>query len=302
MWRARIRSRMNAALISDQREWLRQVYARHLGYDSPYALVDFPDHPNVGDSAIWLGELTILRAITGRDPAYVSTWHDFNRQDFLRACPEGPLLIHGGGNLGDLWSHHQNFRESLLLDFRDRTIVQLPQSIFFRDSSAALDFAAFAKCHPDFTLYVRDHASLRYARSTLGLPAHLAPDSAMMLDLKRQAVASEPILALMRTDAERVEGAPDLPPGAKLVDWLEDDDGMPGGHDAASRERQAIARLNRGVALLSQAQHLLTDRLHGHILALLLDLPHDIRDNCYGKLSAYVASWQTGSTPAHRGV
>ena len=128
---------MNATLISTHRDCLRQIYAQHLRWGSPYALVDFPDHANVGDSAIWLGELVLLRAITGRDPSYVSAWHDFDRDAFLHSCPDGPVLIHGGGNLGDLWSHHQRFRESLLTAFPDRTIVQLPQSIFFRDGGAA---------------------------------------------------------------------------------------------------------------------------------------------------------------------
>jgi pyruvyl transferase EpsO len=36
---------------------------------------------------------------------------------------------------------------------------------------------------------------------------------------------------------------------------------------------------------------LVTDRLHGHILADLLDLPHVALDNDYGKLAAYVAAW-----------
>ena len=115
----------------------------------------------------------------------------------------------------------------------------------------------------------------------------------MMLDLERQGAASEPLLALMRTDAERAKSVPDLPAGAKMVDWLVDDDGLPAGRDAAAREGQALARLNRGVALLSQAQHLITDRLHGHILALLMGLSHEIRDNSYGKLSAYASSWKT---------
>ena len=284
---------MNATLISTHRDCLRQIYAQHLRWGSPYALVDFPDHANVGDSAIWLGELVLLRAITGRDPSYVSAWHDFDRDAFLHSCPDGPVLIHGGGNLGDLWSHHQRFRESLLTAFPDRTIVQLPQSIFFRDGGAADDFADMASRHPDFTLYVRDRVSLRFALSSLRLPARLAPDSAMMLDLERQGAASEPLLALMRTDAEQAKRVPDLPAGAKMVDWLVDDDGLPAGRDAAAREGQALARLNRGVALLSQAQHLITDRLHGHILALLMGLSHEIRDNSYGKLSAYASSWKT---------
>ena len=48
-------------MIAGQREALLDLYRRHVTPGEPYALVDFPDHPNVGDSAIWLGEIALLR-------------------------------------------------------------------------------------------------------------------------------------------------------------------------------------------------------------------------------------------------
>ena len=140
-----------------------------------YALVDFPDHANVGDSAIWLGELAMLRQVTGRGPVYVSTWHDFDADAFRRACPTGTLFLHGGGNLGDIWPHHQRFREHLLATVRDRPVVQLPQSIHFRDPARAGRFAALAAEHPDFTLYVRDARSHAFATARIACPVDLIP-------------------------------------------------------------------------------------------------------------------------------
>ena len=48
------------------------------------ALGDVPDHSNVGDSAIWLGEMTHLRQ-RGRLPAYYSAIADFD-DDACRAA------------------------------------------------------------------------------------------------------------------------------------------------------------------------------------------------------------------------
>ena len=94
----------------------------------PFALVDFPDHANVGDSAIWLGTTAFFRRQHAVEPRYVASIAAFSPAALRRAHPEGPILIHGGGNFGDLWPRHQAFRERLLETFPDRLIVQLPQS------------------------------------------------------------------------------------------------------------------------------------------------------------------------------
>jgi pyruvyl transferase EpsO len=44
------------------------VLAQHVARGQRFALVDFPNHSNVGDNAIWLGELAALRAIGVGEP------------------------------------------------------------------------------------------------------------------------------------------------------------------------------------------------------------------------------------------
>jgi len=283
------------SVIAAQRAALGDLYRRHAPPPgTPYALVDFPDHPNVGDSAIWLGEIAMLRDIGAGDPAYVCRWDDFDEAAFRAACPTGPILIHGGGNLGDVWTHHQRFREMLLTRFRDRRIVQLPQSIHFRDAANRDHFAAIVKGHPDFHLFVRDEASLAQARRHLGCPVELAPDSAFGLGTLPRAVAPDcDILMLLRSDSERAArddtGLRALP-GAVALDWLTED-----AVTATDPTARAQARVARGLDLLSRGERIVTDRLHGHILALLLGIPHVILDNDYGKVAAYHAAWTAAS-------
>lgn len=277
--------------LADRHALLAAAYRTHVTHGSRYALVDFPDHANVGDSAIWLGELALLRQITGRDPCYVSTWHDFDLAAFQDACPDGILFLHGGGNLGDIWPHHQRFREDILTRVRDRTVVQLPQSIHFRVQPQVARFAALVADHPDFVLYVRDTRSLDFAREHLACPTHLAPDSAYALGPQARAAPQCDVLMLMRTDDERQGYA--IPPtdSAVVVDWLDDDADLPVGVDAKAREAQAVARVDRGLRLLARGRSVVTDRLHGHILADLLGIPHVVLDNDYGKIAAYMDAW-----------
>ena len=43
---------------------------------------------------------------------------------------------------------------------------------------------------------------------------------------------------------------------------------------------------------------MVTDRLHAHILSLLLDIPHVVLDNSYGKVGGFVDAW----TADYRGL
>lgn len=285
--------------VAAQQAALDALYRCHAFPGMAYALLDFPDHANVGDSAIWLGEVAMLRAVTGRGPSHVATWHDFDPAALRRDCPEGVVFLHGGGNLGDIWPHHQHLRERVLAEMGDRTVVQLPQSIHFRDAGNARQFAELATAHADFTLYVRDARSVAFAAGLLGCGATLAPDSALALGMQPRGRADCPLLMLLRSDDERRgHGDAALPPGTRTADWLVDDPRM----DASAttpdaREAQARARVDRGLRLLSQGEAIVTDRLHAHILATLLAIPHVVLDNDYGKIGAYRAAWPATGSP-----
>jgi pyruvyl transferase EpsO len=44
----------------------------------------------------------------------------------------------------------------------------------------------------------------------------------------------------------------------------------------------------------------ITDRLHAHLLALLLDIPHAALDNSYGKLGRFLDAWTGEAAALHR--
>ena len=67
-----------------------------------------------------------------------------------------------------------------------------------------------------------------------------------------------------------------------------------------STESAARARVARGCALLSSGRVVITDRLHAHILSLLLGIPHAVLDNSYGKLGRFLDQWLPGTAGVHR--
>ena len=276
------------------------------------ALVDFPDYSNVGDSAIWLGQMAYLDQ-RGRTPSYYAAIADFE-DDACRAAigGNGPILIQGGGNMGTLWPKHEAFRRHLLRVHRGRPIVQLPQSLHYDDPGTTADMAQAIRDHGQFTLLVRDARSLAFARAHFACPIHLCPDAALMLGPQRRTPATVPVFALLRTDHERSAGdAPPLPVGIVADDWIEEDGAQkrllrlslkigrlfsrdPAGQRAVRQRRLAEWRLQRGLAMLSTGETVVTDRLHAHILSLLLDIPHILLDNSYGKVAGFADQWTAG--------
>jgi pyruvyl transferase EpsO len=280
------------------------------------ALVDFPDHPNVGDSAIYLGELEWLRARHGIAPGYVCGAGNFSADALRRAVPEGPVLIHGGGNFGDIWPYHQQFRETVLTTFRDRRIIQLPQTIHFSDVAALNRAAEKIATHGNVLLLVRDRHSFDLARNVFKCEVRLCPDMALALGPRPRPVkARHDSLLLLRTDKEKAnnDSSPPLPDGAVVCDWL----GEPSNFrmwlrrwSACSAMLQAPARafdrnyqrerfyrtlaahrVARGLRMLASGSRVITDRLHGHILCLLLGISHIALDNSYGKLGNFISTW-----------
>lgn len=304
-------------LITELQSEIDRVIGPYLEGVDDFALVDFPNHPNVGDSAIWLGEETYLQKKLGREPSYVCTYDTWAKEDFERAVPAGPILIHGGGNFGDLWPSHQEFRLRLLSEFPDRQIIQLPQTIHFSSKASLQRAADIINAHKKFLILVRDVQSLKVAREEFTAPVDLCPDMAFCLGPQSsRAAITRDLLLLLRTDHEKVERprSRPLPNFAVVEDWLTEQRGlgkwlflkalletsllafkgrMPSELDARIRWFHLLAsnRVARGMKQVGSSAYVITDRLHTHIFCVLLNVPHSVLDNNYGKISTFVDAW-----------
>lgn len=312
------------ALVQSLRARSLEVLAPLIDPKRPIALVDFPNHSNVGDSAIWSGELALLRAIGVEQPAYVCFGETYYRPRMARAIGrDGIILLHGGGNFGDLWPWHQKLRELVIQDFPDHEIIQLPQTMYFEDPVKLERTRAVLDAHPRLTLVVRAQDGLEFARREFRARSLLAPDSAFHINLPPLDVEPDvDILWLSRTDREtagrEVVRAPDI----LRLDWLDDDPSLALALDRSLRtmmyvlprpargtlsgvwsppfcESLAWGRVVRGLRLLRRGRVVITDRLHGHILCELLGIPHVILANKYHKIRRFWDTWTSGSTLAN---
>lgn len=284
-----------------------------------YALLDYPDHRNIGDHAIWLGELAYLRKHLRRPPSYVCSRRNLDPSAIRRLSATTPLFLNGGGNFGDIWPPHQHFREDVLAAFPDRVIIQLPQSIHFSSPEALTRAQRVISKHPGFALFVRDEGSLSFARSHFDCPVSLCPDMAFALGQQRRPrPPRRDVLMMLRRDKESVDdgaGMDGMPASfGPAEDWVTFDEQRRGNkaplrhrveakllrsapfiseahrRHRAYRDRSAWM-VRRGLEQLAKARCIVTDRLHVHILSLILDIPHVCLDNNYGKVSRFRQCW-----------
>lgn len=313
-----------AVLVEGLRRQIDGTLAGLLSPGTAVAHVGYPNHWNAGDPAIWLGEQAALARL-GCPVVYQCAWQDYDRALLERTIGDGPILIAGGGNLGDLWPNHQVFRERVIADFPTNPIIQLPQSLCFEHQENLVRFQRLCGNRPRLTLMLRDRASHELARGLFDTPALLTPDMAFSLGPQRPPDPADdgvvPVFWLSRTDKESASHQNlDPSPGCERRDWLEPGAGdQPYWQDArglmeqveraralledGSRSDAALAglaaaydalarvRVRRGLWMLARGRVVVTDRLHGHILSLCLDRPHVLLDNSNRKVSATYATW-----------
>ena len=309
-------------LIASLRERIDEALGPHLPTDRPVALVDYPNHPNTGDSAIWMGEVAYLRS-RGVRVAYTCDFASYSEQRLRERVGDGTILLHGGGSVGDVWQETQLFRERVIASFPGNKVVQLPQTIHFEARQNVERARSVFDAHPDLTLLVRDQTSLKIAQEEFRTASVACPDMAFALGrLERTGSPSCDVLWLSRTDVEARHSAEgQLPPGVQRADWLEQHGSeapwrvLRGATKVAARRianHPALARplsgplsrlqgpmagqrVRAGAELLGSGRAVITDRLHGHILSLLLGIPHVLLDNTYGKLRSFYEAWTSGS-------
>ncbi len=303
-------------LLTVLRAHAKTVLADHAGTSRRLAYVNYPNHGNAGDPALWLGGLQLLEEL-GHRIVYQCEPGTYDVAA-LRAADPDAIVINGGGNLGDRYPRQQKGREAVLSDCPDIPTLQLPQSIHFSDLNALARMQRLVADHHDLTLLVRDQVSLERAERWFDAPVVRCPDLAFALAPRSRAdTARCEVLWLARGDKEAAGYRPDVEGlDAEVTDWLgtiADEPAWSRAHrwartlnrrltpkvaagGAAARRwgpvltatyrPLAAARVLRGMRILARGHVVVTDRLHGHVLCLLQGIEHVVLDNADGKVRA----------------
>jgi len=292
----------------------------------PVVYLDYPVHNNVGDLLIHQGADAFLAdygySVVGR-----FSMHDFTRRgredeasvvlkpsirdlDVLvdRGCA---IVLHGGGNFGDIWPQFQMFRELIIARYPEAPVVVLPQTIHFDSAAQRQRSARLLSAHRQLYIFVRDRESLSFLREA-NAGGELMPDMAHQLWERPELAVSGPeagTLVVRRRDRESCNMS-----AAEQFDW----DELNG-----SASRLALRGLRKWQTIDNPLRHLVpnyalwriyrdslvaravarfkpyavidTDRLHGMILAALMNKTVRYSEGSYGKLQRYAGLWLVGS-------
>jgi exopolysaccharide biosynthesis predicted pyruvyltransferase EpsI len=289
-----------------------------------YIYLDLPYHENIGDTLIWKGTEEFLKKM----PFKCLYRSSYNTYKVPKIDKNVIVLLHGGGNFGDLYEAHNKFRLKIISQFPDNPIIILPQTVYYKRQEALhLHATEFGK-HRNLTICARDHITLEILQKNFSKnKILLLPDMAFCIPEsflnQHKKVEENRNLYFKRSDIEFQD--------LNFQDFLKEVNGIDvDEHDWPTYEKITLewknyyrllnikSRFSKsrsfeklitnvidwyflniyfpkllkiGTQFISPYKHVYTTRLHGAILSILLDKKVSFLDNSYGKNSNYYNSW-----------
>ena len=256
-------------------------------------LLGTPEHKNMGDQFIAQEQVNFIRAALPDAEIIEYTDYDLRRQKFAQLDeiePSQLVCLHGGGNIGNLWAGHEAFRERVITHCKSNPIIIFPQSIYYSDDKEgqkALNRAKGFYCGSNLTLFCRDKVSFDFAKENFDCRSILVPDIVMWRSQKPEhSIERYGVLTLLRRDVER-----------RLTDEEEAqiENVLASGFSSIEEfdmliKSKKITQVNRKektdmmLSIVSSAECVVTDRLHGMVLCAITETPCVVFSNGYHKV------------------
>lgn len=175
--------------------------------DNNYALYEVPFHNNIGDLLIWEGEYQFLKN-TKYKMVDCCSIYTYKEDSYL--LPNIIILLHGGGNFGDLWRMHQDFRLKIIQKYPNNKIIIFPQTVYYKNHDIMLKDAEIMKQHKNLTICTRDMVSYNLLKKYFSNNILLVPDMAFYIPseqlFSKIRHQTNKILYLKRNDKELKKG------------------------------------------------------------------------------------------------
>lgn len=268
--------------------------------------LDYPVHLNVGDLLIYKGTIDFLKNnnITVRDAISLQGCSLRKIRGLVKE--NTVILLHGGGNFGDIYPKFQEFRRDIVKLFANNKILILPQSVHYNNLKSLDEDKKVFSNNNNLVFFARDKNSLAVFKQ-FSNSSFLLPDMAHSLFPIDSYIESEceEVLHFQRRDVESVhypeEGTFDWPDLITKRDryilfltkvLLKASKILPI-HNQVERFwfYYSCKVIDRSVRFFGNYDVIKTSRLHGHILSMLMSKNCILIDNSYGKNSRYCKAW-----------
>jgi len=285
--------------------------------DNDFVLMDLPYHSNIGDILIWEGEIQFLNNFKNKYKLlYSCSQQTFRNREFNKNII---ILMHGGGNFGDIWCNHHEFKLNIIDIYKNNKIIIFPQTVFYSDKEKMYRDSELFSSHKNIFICARDKKSYKILNDNFNNKILLVPDMAFCIQsflLERyKSNIIDKSLFLKRTDKE-INKYIDysmfiLDKKIDTHDWrtMEKFDLICSYMNCFVRQGRksniifpkiadiyasALFKnymIKNGVGFISKYNRIYTTRLHGAILSCLLEKPCTLFNNSYGKNRDFFETW-----------
>lgn len=303
----------------DKIKWLQELIYNNLSplIKGDYALLDIPNHCNIGDNLIWQGEINFLSKLKDCREVYTANYINWDEREIQNV---DTILFHGGGNWGDLYRVCQDMRNYVTSKYHNKRIIIFPQTVYYNNTDLIKEDCAIYQEHPDVHICVRDFASFDILSQYIPKDKLLLlPDMAFYVNVHQLHTGTKS-LYMQRTDFELDTDKECPVSGCDVKDWptyssnryicafqlrwmnmkkhlslkLQKNiffakfvDSAYGLNRRDSREKY----INTGINFFSKYSKIYTTRLHGLILGTIMGKEMIIVDNKYNKCLNFYNTW-----------
>ncbi len=266
-------------------------------------LIDTPTHGNLGDHAIVLAEQKLLNQCGVKSYELTAMQVNEKEDKYASITPMNQyIVVPGGGFLGALWPGEEERFRRIVKAFNKQKIIVFPQTITFDTTTQSgrkylAESQKIYASHPDLTIFVREKRSYAFMQEYFPtVKCKLVPDIVTMLTTPEPNNTSQMrsgVLFCMRHDLEKavddsvqeemLSAVRKQYPNENIAftDTVID-------HGVKPKNREA--EVNKKLSQFSKSRLVITDRLHGMILAAITNTPCIAMTNSNGKVKA-VYEW-----------
>lgn len=252
-----------------------------------------PEHGNLGDYAISLGERLFLeKYFSEYEKIWITTDEWIYLEDIIvqNIKTTDVIFMNGGGYFGDIWPSGETSKK-ICTQFPNNIKIFFPNTLTYSNT----DYSNNTQCQKDIEwikkqkelhLFFRDTYSFEFLKSYSGINCYYAPDMALFIEpMKRNGeVKNGKILVCFRNDKEKR-----IDEGDEIVFLLKEF-----GYDPIERDihlnsfvslEDGYKRVKEFIQQLQEYEIVFTDRLHAMIMSVLAGVPCIATDNLTRKVS-----------------
>lgn len=275
----------------------RLVQARN---ERKIILFGIPIHGNIGDHLLAEAESIFLKKYVPEFTIFEIPldFYEVEKQFLFQVIRKDDLiLISGGGWLGSLWPYEEKIVHEICSYYKNNMIVVFPQTIYYESNSSDADkFLNDAKeiykqCK-NLTLILREKKSYDFARNNFNCNTLLLPDMALTYRVDNISVKNnnmEVVLCLRRDREKQLtdEKREYLNTILSKFRIIKIDTVINGSINPQERKKY----INNICNVMKSSNLVITDRLHGMLMAVISGIPCIAIDNKTAKVKNVYETW-----------